>query len=364
MLAVVIVLSLVVLVGAFWAARPAPHPVRWGVFLGFALPTVCLPVLVRVLPTVVVLLTVLLVVALRLWPAVRERVSTFVPLSVTAIVIAYGFACLVAMRGQEHYERLRDQYPYESMEDRVPAPKPQSAEGRQVATDVWPLGMEGELDGHGDGMRSSMLRRLHEDRVREFTNSPGFGVARILRPSETWLRPRPRGETPAQPPHSPAGPDVSLSATDEPDLVSLHGQGLLDFVNPQGFGYVKDRRHVAGFLPHAFSEVPGPARRWRVERLDLIGLLVHAEPVAYVSDRLPAMEDLRRAPTRKLDEFEATGLEVVRSGQILHIGNPDGRPRMLGAIRSAKQCVGCHGGERGDLLGAFSYTLAPATEPR
>ena len=30
---------------------------------------------------------------------------------------------------------------------------------------------------------------------------------------------------------------------------------------------------------------------------------------------------------------------------------------MLGAIRSAKQCVQCHGGQRGDLLGAFSYTL-------
>ncbi len=30
---------------------------------------------------------------------------------------------------------------------------------------------------------------------------------------------------------------------------------------------------------------------------------------------------------------------------------------MLGAVRSAKQCVKCHGGSRGDLLGAFSYTL-------
>src|SRR5215207_8733599 len=101
MLAVVIVLSLVVLVGAFWAARPTPHPVRWGVFSGFALPAVCLPVFVQIVPTVVVLLTILLAVALRLWPAVRKRVPTFVPLSAAAITIAYGFACLVATRGQE-----------------------------------------------------------------------------------------------------------------------------------------------------------------------------------------------------------------------------------------------------------------------
>ena len=31
--------------------------------------------------------------------------------------------------------------------------------------------------------------------------------------------------------------------------------------------------------------------------------------------------------------------------------------RMLGAVYSLKQCVACHGGERGDLLGALSYRL-------
>jgi mono/diheme cytochrome c family protein len=30
---------------------------------------------------------------------------------------------------------------------------------------------------------------------------------------------------------------------------------------------------------------------------------------------------------------------------------------MLGAVRSTRQCVACHGGDRGDLLGAFSYAL-------
>jgi hypothetical protein len=30
---------------------------------------------------------------------------------------------------------------------------------------------------------------------------------------------------------------------------------------------------------------------------------------------------------------------------------------MLGAARSVSQCIKCHDGERGDLLGAFSYYL-------
>ncbi|HEX4607556.1 MAG TPA: hypothetical protein VH092_05055 [Urbifossiella sp.] len=37
----------------------------------------------------------------------------------------------------------------------------------------------------------------------------------------------------------------------------LHANGLTDFVNPEGWGYVRSRREVAGFLPHAFSRVLG-----------------------------------------------------------------------------------------------------------
>jgi hypothetical protein len=33
---------------------------------------------------------------------------------------------------------------------------------------------------------------------------------------------------------------------------------------------------------------------------------------------------------------------------------------MMGSIRNAQQCVQCHGGKRGDLLGAFSYSIRNA----
>ena len=133
---------------------------------------------------------------------------------------------------------------------------------------------------------------------------------------------------------------------------------------------------MAGFVPHRFREVPRAtaheakpnktprssgapltADRWKVRTLDLVGLLVHEAPVVYVSDHLPRMEELRGAPTRPLDKFEALGLSVLRRGEDLFTSRDGKHPRMLGAVYSSMQCVSCHGGERSDLLGAFSYTL-------
>ena len=130
-----------------------------------------------------------------------------------------------------------------------------------------------------------------------------------------------------------------------------------DFINFENFGYVKDRRHVAGFQSHRFSKVPEPTDGWRIETLDLVGLLLHEKPVAYVSANLPRMDELKKAPTRPLDRFETGGLKKLRGGEDLVTAEAGANLRMFGAIRSAKQCVDCHGGQRGDLLGAFSYTL-------
>jgi hypothetical protein len=252
------------------------------------------------------------------------------------------------------------------MEARVPAPR--SAVSGPPIADGPLLVVESELDKSGGGSRAYSLRRLHEERVRLFVSSPGFGVARVMGP-EWGLREWPlegRVEQPGSSTTPTSEPTAvqSLSAADEPDLLGLHRAGIVDFVNSRGFGYVKDRQHVAGFLPHAFSDAPRPVRRWAVERIDLIGLLVHPEPVAYVSERLPAMDELRGAPTRSLDAFEAAGLDAIRGGQALFFSPPAERTRMVGAIRSVRQCVGCHGGERGYLLGAFSYALRPVADSR
>jgi hypothetical protein len=84
---------------------------------------------------------------------------------------------------------------------------------------------------------------------------------------------------------------------------------------------------------------------------------MHEEPVVYISAELPRMEKLREVPTRTLNVFEAAGLLRLQEGDDLFIRESNKTVLMLGAVRSIKQCVDCHGGARGDLLGAFSYSL-------
>lgn len=69
------------------------------------------------------------------------------------------------------------------------------------------------------------------------------------------------------------------------------------------------------------------------------------------------MDELRDAPTRPLNPFETSALPALRKGRELEASFSADHIRMLGAIRATKQCLGCHAGERGEMLGAFSYLL-------
>jgi hypothetical protein len=209
----------------------------------------------------------------------------------------------------------------------------------------------------------------------------------MIRPTEMGLKVGVhRDEVPPQP-----GPRIRsawspgdferLTAGYEDRLGPMLESSVLDFVFPHAWGYFKDRRHVAGFLSHRFSLVPDPNGRsgmhiltpestnaseredpWKVQTLDLVGLLLHDEPVVYVSDNLPSMDELKDAATRPLDKFETLGLIALHQGEDLFISRDGKNLRMLGGISSTKQCAACHGGERWALLGAFFYTLE--REPR
>jgi hypothetical protein len=166
---------------------------------------------------------------------------------------------------------------------------------------------------------------------------------------------------PGQPSPSPWLTDASAKQPypldGEDHLLILHEASIVDFVNFDGLGFVKDRRHVAGFQGHQVREMPKAPVHWMIQRFDLIGLVVHEQPTAYVSENLPRMDELRAAPTRQLDDFEAAGLSALERGEELYVRDRGEERRMLGAVRAARQCLACHGGERGDLLGAFSYRL-------
>ena len=82
----------------------------------------------------------------------------------------------------------------------------------------------------------------------------------------------------------------------------------------------------------------------------------------YVSARRTILDPMSPSAAAGLDikdvqaALEADGLDALRKGDELFVRDH----RMLGAVRATKQCLECHGGNRGDLLGAFSYTLRPA----
>lgn len=360
MLYVSLIPSVLLLIAAHVAARPYPKPFWSGWFVPWCFGALVLSLCVAASP-VVLTLAVLLTLGLVAWSVTRRRLRTFLPYSLSALVIAYGLAAWPAWERYERAVALRPRYPFEPLADRVPEPRRGAAPPTREA---WDRLVRFEHDNQfARPVRDFSLEAIHDRTVNEFVNSPGFGVARIIPTNhERTLERRGERELPPPQPESP-GPawglgDVqfTLPEHDRTAAYQLHADGLLDFVHAEGWGHMRSRREVAGFLPHAFSRVP-EGREWRAVRVELVGLLKHPEPAVYPSDRLPAMADLKDTPTRAPDAFEAAGVAAIRKGEAGFVGRRGDEVRYVGAVRSAAACVECHGGERGDLLGAFSYRL-------
>jgi hypothetical protein len=310
-----------------------------------------------VIPTVAVL-AVLLLPLLFAWNWSRRGPAFFLSLSIGTALLVFGVAGVLSFRD---LERLRTLYPYVSLEDRLPNSRPFAGDRTLVPESVARLSRL-ESSFRDGGIRVWRLRMLHEERVDLFINSFGFGSERMpRRPTESNMasdgRPVPLQPGPRFAFSTSPGEWMTLRVKDEMQLNHLHEQGILDFASSRESGYVKDRRHVAGFQSHRFRGVPESSMTWKVQTLDLVGLILDEEPRVYVSDQLPSMAEVRDVPTRPLDKFESVGLKTLQDGEDLWITREGRMARMLGAVRSTSQCIGCHGGARGDLLGAFTYTL-------
>lgn len=349
------------------AARASKAPLwwvcLWGLVFGIG------PILLGMFFPAVALQALLLAVVAAASQMAGWRARIFVALSCLATLTAYGIIGGSALQG---LMQLREKFPYESMEARLPPFRavsgwllPEPALERLDSLEELLAGQEAGT--WSDRMRVHHLEELHERTVKVFAKSPGFGVARMIRPSEHTLRRGLRAEESIPQPGTRV--TFTWSTGELEELVQprpgddfrqnwqMHSTSIVDFANVRGFGYVKDRQHVAGFQAHQFSRVPESDRRWVLRTVDLMGLVVHDRPVVYVTANLPRMEELRGTPKRPPDDFEALGLVAIRGGDDLFVRDATEGRRMLGAIRSARQCIACHEGERGDLLGAFSYTL-------
>ena len=307
----------------------------------------------------------------------RMRTRWFLVSSVGATAAAY---VLVALYTHWSWERLKTGYPLESLADRLAYEKrrqPPPTPAREV-TPGSPAGahlasLEQNVNDREKGYRSILRTRslecLHAGAVQQFIDGPGFGVGRMamFHPGPYQLEREQGQESPLPqptPPYSPADlAPAPLQIAPDMDFLAVHDANTLDFVNPGGFGYIQDRDHVAGFRPHQFHENPQSRRPWRINRLELVGILKHDEPVVYLSANFPRMDELSDAPARPLDAFEKEALVKLQGGEDLMVQKTPKQMRMLGSIRAVQQCLQCHSVERGELLGAFSYQLSPEELP-
>lgn len=303
-------------------------------------------------------------------------------------------------------EKLRNEYPYVSLQPRLAKLKRPSAQPKiPIDLTAYAEVNRAEPRNSTDGgpwltwqrsMRSAEAKRrvralelLHAQRVEDFIEAQGFGVSRsfplshspetyiVLRkeaalfPENVPRVPKPnRGQTTA-PAHWVSFPSTST-------LMNVLADHQDRFADVRSFGHVMNLERVAGFRPHAFliqpplafDDPPEPEESestWRITRLELVSLLMHDEPAVYVSKSLPRMSELAERPvTRSLDLFEQSSLAMLEAGENIVSRTALNHIEMLGAIRAVNQCLQCHQVERGALLGAFRYTLhrdPPAETP-
>ena len=206
------------------------------------------------------------------------------------------------------------------------------------------------------------LQKMHDKKVNEFVESDGFGRNR-----------RPEGPGPDEGRTIPVDSSYEdefvgprLSARDEQGLsfldalaVRLHKSRLVSFGQVGTVAEKGKEKHPVGAVNPMGEPLEGEASgpRWRIKKLELVGLLVHEQPVVYLTDDLPRMAEVREAKTRVLDPFEANGVSQLKIGKDLYVQEMGRRVRMIGSIRAGQKCLTCHEVKRGDLLGAFTYEL-------
>lgn len=363
----------------FWAVRRALRSKRTFEAFVVCLVTFLLGIIAELIPLLLHSVATGLVCLLTI--PIREHVQWRVWACAVMILAAYFPAFSWAITHDSKIVRARKAWPFESIASRLPA---RGVLGTQEAVKLsaaqeavlMSLDLEAETLWHVDG-----LERLHNEEHRRFSRAIGLSSTLTLIPWRYRIElVRPIDVKAEFPVELPAG------ASSEADEIHFETQAA--FLDTARSGYAESRERVAGFLGHGFSRLPfeepdwyGPrvpaenssGGEWRLDRLELIGLVLQDEPAAYVSDKLPNMEELRDAPTRPLEDFESEALEKLRGQEDLVIVEPASEGgahlRMVGAIRAGNSCAVCHEVPYGTLLGAFSYDLTklpnrPGSLPR
>ena len=354
--------------------------------------------------TLLGLIGIPLIAALRSGGAPRRVVG---PGAVAVAVLVIGFDGSRFYRYEyapwrEDVRAAQERYPPVPRSERLPDREPVLTQDEpHPATEEWTEHFSssnliryprGNHDAQQRGWTLSLLHGLHEEFSLRFAGRVGFGTVRMGRNGrnpQKLLHEEVRVPAFPQPREGEMWPDEWLTheVPADPDavadLAAWHTERGIDFANGAGFGVLAgvdgdgwsgavlpddadpaDAPFLIGFRPHAAGAPAGDGPLmpdWTLDRVELIGLLLHDEPVAYASADLPRMGETATHETRPLTDFEAAALPKLAAGEWVVAAADDYRLRAVGALPAAKACAACHGVEEGRLLGALSYDFTRPT---
>ncbi len=289
-------------------------------------------------------------------------------------------------------QELRGRYPFQSLAARLANLSAHTVQSRSngdseielpEAAEESLVRLERVFDSWNNRRRVRSLEQLHSDEVESFINREGFGFSRRppIQPSPKGLELAPlqkyvlnsqatkSSHIEGKPIKLESGHAISDTGLPMSGLLDkFHHKSLENFAAPSTLGYVRDIENVAGFQAHelafshrwdgsALSSTRPIDHDWRVNRIELVSLLAHDQPLVYESDQLPTMVESENRRTRFLNDFEQRGLRKLVDGEDVFLEANANRIEMMGAIRAAKNCLQCHSVERGKLLGAFTYEI-------
>lgn len=306
---------------------------------------------------------------------------------------------------------LRKRYPFVSLRDRLGkhAAAPESNNRQEVAGSPSATSFT-----RAEPPRVKALRELHSNEVRDFISRPGAGFSRSIgpmnsspydlrepssyavrmrnKPIDSDLRAEDAIELESLVKLKPDSTwqemmkaQISLSESGMPtkEMASLfHKTTSGFFAGNFSNGLVNSVDQVAGFQSHrvqigaGWNESIMMASRdrierffkdegdqmpvevdWKLNRMQLVSLLLHDGPQVYISENLPNMEELSGADveTRDLDAFELDALKRMRDDENVITRATPNRVMMMGSLRATQDCMKCHAVKENELLGAFTY---------
>lgn len=178
---------------------------------------------------------------------------------------------------------------------------------------------------------------IHRGHVEDFIRRPGVGIGRT-------------------------GPYWPSVASDWIELVAVSPGERGSRGNRDG-DEALSHRPVAILTLNNGTRLARRERVWLLESRQLMSVNAPTGPTVYLN--APRSQhyltqsnwNSKTADKMRLDSFEEAALKQLRAGDEVVLRSDSHKLRMLGAVRSRKDCLSCHKGEVGALLGAFTYML-------